>query len=205
MPIDQLTAFLLVVMLIEFTPGPNMGYLAIVASRSGRATGMATVAGVTLGLAIYLGAAVLGLAKAAARWPLIYDGLRWAGVAYLVWLALDTWRGSAPGMGTIQTQPGRLFVRGLLANLLNPKVAVFYVTLLPSFVRPEAGNVTGQTLALGAVHLLVSVLVHSGIVLAAGGAKPALDAWEGGRVIVQRSFAVGLLGIAVWLAIATRT
>ena len=96
---DRLIPFLLAVGLIELTPGPNMGYLALVASRSGRSAGMATVAGITLGLVIYLAASVFGLAEAALRWPWIYEILRWAGAAYLGWLAIDTWRG--PGRPTV--------------------------------------------------------------------------------------------------------
>ena len=198
---DQLIPFLLAVALIELTPGPNMGYLALVASRSGRGAGMATVAGITLGLAIYLAASVFGLAEAALRWPWIYKTLRWSGVAYLGWLAVDTWRG--PGRKTVAEVDRRsLFLRGLINNLLNAKAAVFYVVLLPGFVRPQDGQPVVQALTLGAIHLCVSVLIHSAIVWTAAGAKPALDSWDdgAGSGMVQKLFAVGLAAIAMWLA-----
>ena len=196
-----LAAFLLAVALIELTPGPNMGYLAMVASRSGRAAGMMTVAGVTVGLAIYLAASVLGLAEAALRWPWLYQGLRWAGVAYLAWLAFDAWRGAETDAAPPH-DGGDLFLRGLINNLLNPKAAVFYIALLPEFVRPEAGRVAAQALTLGAIHIAVSFAVHTAIVWGAAGAKPALDALNRGAI--QKLFAAGLAGIAVWLAITTR-
>ena len=200
---DRLVPFLLAVILIELTPGPNMGYLALVASRSGRAAGMATVAGITLGLAIYLAASVFGLAEAALRWPWIYEILRWTGVAYLGWLAVDTWRGR--DRETVAEADHRsLFLRGLINNLLNPKAAVFYVALLPGFVRPQDGQPVLQALTLGAIHLSLSVLIHAAIVWTAAGAKPTLDSWDAGAGsgMVQKLFAVGLAAIAMWLAFA---
>jgi threonine/homoserine/homoserine lactone efflux protein len=195
----------LAVTLVELTPGPNMGYLAVVASRWGRRAGLATVAGVTCGLAIYLAATIAGLGEAILRAPHLYAGLRWAGVGYLLWLALETWRGEAetsPGHARPRPKPGRLFVRGALANLLNPKAAVFYIALLPGFTNPERGDPAAQALALGAVHILISVVVHSAIVLAAGRARPLLAAWSGGpkRKRLDHAFAVGLVVIAAWLA-----
>ena len=202
--VGQLLPFLVAVALIELTPGPNMGYLAVVASQSGRAAGMATVAGITLGLAFYLLASVFGLAEAAMRWPWIYQTLRWAGVAYLLWLAVDTWRGASP---KAQPEPDHrsLFLRGLLNNLLNPKAAVFYVALLPGFIRPQDGHPLLQALILGAIHITISVLIHATIVLTASHARSVLDAGDSGQrsVVLQRGFAIGLATIAVWLAVST--
>lgn len=196
--------FLLAVALIELTPGPNMGYLALVASRSGRRAGMITVAGVTTALALYLAASLVGLAQAAVRWPWIFHALRWAGVLYLIWLAVDTWRAGAASVSGEPRAP-HLFMRGFLANVLNPKVAIFYIVLLPGFIAPDADTFLASGLTLGAIHLAVSLIVHSAIVVVAASAKPALDAWgdEGGGRILQRAFAIGLLAIAVWLVVAT--
>lgn len=116
MSVGQLIPFLLAPALIELTPGPNMGWLAVVASQSGRAAGIATVTGITLGLTLYLLASVFGLAEAAMRWPWICLTLRWAGVTYLLWLAVDTWRGASPEAPPSPDQRS-LFLRGLLNNL----------------------------------------------------------------------------------------
>ncbi len=201
--LGQLIPFLLAVALIELTPGPNMGYLAVVASQSGRGAGMATVAGVTLGLVLYLMASVFGLSEAAMRWPWIYQTLRWAGVAYLLWLAVDTWRGASPEASPPPDHRS-LFLRGLLNNLLNPKAAVFYVALLPGFIRPQDGLPLVQALVLGSIHIMISVLIHTTIVLTASHARSALQSDNGkSRVFLQRAFAVGLAAIALWLAIST--
>ena len=201
--LDQLFPFLLAVALIELTPGPNMGYLAVVASQSGRAAGMATVAGITLGLTLYLLASVFGLSEAALRWPWIYQTLRWAGVAYLLWLAVDTWRGASPEAPAPDHRS--LFLRGLLNNLLNPKAAVFYVVLLPGFIRPQDGQPVFQALMLGCIHITISFLIHTTIVLTASHARSVLQGGDAGKspVILQRAFAIGLAAIAIWLAVST--
>lgn len=183
-----------------------MGYLALISGRYGWRSGMATVAGVTLGLAAYLIAAVFGIGEAAARWPWLLQGLKWAGVAYLVWLAVDTWRGRDGVVAAAEPERRRLFMRGLLTNLLNPKAAVFYVALLPAFIRQDAGSPAGQVIALGSIHLAVSLVVHGSIIIMASRAKPALDAWNAGsgRGLLQKAFAVGILMVAAWVGLTTR-
>lgn len=197
---DQLVPFLLAVALIELTPGPNMAYLALVASRFGGLAGMITVAGVTLGLAIYLALSLFGLAEAALRWPWIYQTLRWAGVAYLVGLAIETWRSASKPLP--QPDPQKLFVRGLVNNLLNPKAAVFYVVLLPGFVRADTGRPLMQALTLGGIHICVSVLIHVGIVWGASRATTALASGEALKKsgVLPKTFALGLMAVALWLA-----
>jgi threonine/homoserine/homoserine lactone efflux protein len=202
--LDQLLPFLVAVAVIELTPGPNMGYLAVVAGRSGWRAGMAVVAGVTSGLAIYLAASVFGLAEAALRWPWVYETLRWAGVAYLLWLALDAWRSAADPKGP-PPEAGSLFLRGLINNLLNPKAAVFYVAVLPGFVRPGVGQPLLQALCLGGVHLAVSVIIHSFIVWTASRAHGVLatSVAVNRSVRRQRVFAAALVAIAIWLAVTS--
>lgn len=202
-----LVPFLLAVLLIELTPGPNMGYLAIVAGQWGRRAGFATVLGVTAGLTVYMLAAVFGLSEIILRVGWLYDLLRWAGVAFLLWLAFDTWRGGAPDPGSAEdVRPSRtsLMTRGFLANVLNPKAAVFYIALLPGFTDPRR-DFASQALMLGLIHIAVSLVVHSGIVLGAARAQRYVAA--GGAVRRTRlriAFALALAAIAAWLAWETR-
>jgi threonine/homoserine/homoserine lactone efflux protein len=200
-----LPGFLLAVALIELTPGPNMGYLAMVASRWGRRAGLATVVGITCGLTFYMLLAVVGLGGAVLRAPYVYQALRWAGVAYLLWIAFTTWRGereTSPGHTSASPQSERLFVRGLIANLLNPKAAVFYIALLPGFTNPDWSDPASQALALGLIHIAISVGVHGAIVVAAGRARPLIAAWtsKSRRRSLDHAFAFGLVAIALWLA-----
>lgn len=196
--------FLIAVLLIELTPGPNMGYLAALSASQGRAAGFKAVAGVSLGLAFYMLLAVLGIAEILAAAPLVYGALRWAGVAYLVWLAWEAWRGAS------ETSPGHArevdhapFWRGLIANVLNPKALVFYVTLLPGFIATDHAPFWVQALILGSIHITISLIVHSLIVVGAAHAG-AVIASSRNAAPVRRALAIGIALIAVWLACETR-
>ncbi|MGE0847421.1 MAG: LysE family translocator [Flavobacteriaceae bacterium] len=118
----MLWEFVLACILIELMPGPNMGYLAALALDRGRGAGMMAVAGVALGLTLAAIAAGLGLAAVVAASPVIWEALRWAGVAYLLWLGWEMWReADRDVMEDADGEQARYFRRGLLANLLSPK------------------------------------------------------------------------------------
>ncbi len=202
--------FVAAVLLVELTPGPNMGFLAIVSAQWGRASGLATVAGITLGLLVYMLGTVAGLSAVILEVPALYQALRWAGIIYLLWLAWETWKGgggeAAEAVSDSRPKPRDLFLRGLVANLLNPKVAVFYISLLPGFTDVRLGHVMVQSLILGSIHVTVSVAVHLAIVFMAARAGPFLEAQlaqgRGGRI--NTAFALGLVAIAVWMVWETR-
>lgn len=192
--------FLAAVLLIELTPGPNMAYLAIVSSQWGRRAGLATVVGVTAGLAVYLLGTALGLSQLVLRVGWLYDVLRWAGVAFLLWLAWETWRGASGDPSTTDgasPHPLSLMTRGFLANVLNPKAALFYIGLLPAFTEPER-DFEQQVLLLGAIHIGVALAIHVAIVTAAARAAPLLAAGGGRRL--RAVFTIALAAIAAWLA-----
>lgn len=206
-PVDPsvLLPFLVAVSLIELTPGPNMGWLALVGMGRGRIAGLAAVAGVTLGLTVWMVAAAFGLTSALLAFPWLYQAVRWAGVAFLLWLAWEAWRGGEPGRDPAADDTTRrgLFLRGLTGNLLNPKAAVFYVALLPTFLRPDHGSALSQALTLGSLHLGVSVIVHGGIVLGASRvAGMAAGRVKGGWT--RAAMALGIAVVAVWMAWETR-
>lgn len=192
-------AFVFAALIMELTPGPNMGYLAIVAARTGRRAGTAAVLGTTLGLLTYLLASVAGLAEAALRWPSALQALKWAGVAYLLWLAWEAWRGEQ----TRQPDDGEalrgFFLRGLMANLLNPKAALLYVTILPGFIEPGS-DTRWRALYLGGVHIGISVVVHMTIVLGAATMTTWLVENSPAERRIRRSMALALVGVAAWLA-----
>lgn len=206
-PVDPTVVlpFLAAVALMELTPGPNMGWLALASLSQGRAAGLAAVAGVTLGLTLWMVAAAFGLTEVVLRWPALYQAIRWAGVGFLLWLAWDAWRSAGDGAGVAPVAMRRraLFRRGLIGNLLNPKAALLYVVLLPGFMRPDHGSTLAQALTLGALHVLVSVVVHTTIVLTAARAGGALLTRAQGPVL-RAAMALGLVAIAAWTAWETR-
>lgn len=201
---QSLSAFIVVALVMELTPGPNMAYLALVSAGQGRRAGLLAVVGVTLGLLTYLAAAVLGLAEIALRWPAVYQVLRWLGVGYLLWIAWEAWReagtpAAVPDSATART----LILRGYLANVLNPKAAMLYVALLPGFMPGQ--DPAMEALGLGAIHIAIGLIVHLSIISAGGQAATFLDGGPASRRRgVERGFAVALAAVAIWLAWGTR-
>ncbi len=197
MPVDA-AAFALTALLIELTPGPNMSYLALIAAVEGRRAGFAAVAGVALGLAAMGLAAALGLAVLIEAVPLVDLGLRWAGVAYLLYLAWEGWTGASEEIGATAATSWAYFRRGLVTNLLNPKAAVFYVTVLPQFLQLQDGQ--SGVVILSAIYVGVASAVHAGLVGAAGSAQDWLSR-PGRTLVVRRVLALALVGVAVWVGL----
>jgi threonine/homoserine/homoserine lactone efflux protein len=204
--LNPLLVFALTALIIEITPGPNMTYLAALSLSSGMRTGFAAVAGIAIGLATYGVVAALGLAAVIDSSPLLYGLLRWGGVAYLLWLAWETWsseRETSPdATDGPDGEPWIAFRRGLVTNLLNPKAAVFYIAVLPEFIRSGADTVLSQTLALSAVYVTVATIIHSGIVALAGSLQSKI-ATPDNRRTVRRLLALALVVIAIWFALTT--
>ncbi|KJZ20705.1 LysE family translocator [Loktanella sp. S4079] len=201
--ISVLMAFAGTAMLIELTPGPNMVYLAVVAASQGRRLGFAAVAGVALGLALVGIAAALGLAALINASPVFYQALRFGGVGYMLWLAWDAWRDADEPVQQVAhgIAARTYFRRGLITNLLNPKAAVFYVAILPSFVDP-ALPVVPQTLALSAVFVAVATIIHALIVGLAGTAQVLLEDPKR-STFIRRALALALVGVALWFGWST--
>ncbi len=180
-----------------------MAWLALLAASEGRRRGFAAaaVSGVAVGLGLMGGAAALGLAALLQAQPAVYQALRWAGLICLLWLAVQAWRGAeAKERGAAGKSALRCFRQGVITNVLNPKAAVFYVTVLPGFLPPMPG--LGVTAGFSAIYVAVATLVHGVIVGAAGSARSALS--DPARVAAaRRVMAVMLVGVAVWLYVRT--
>ena len=154
------------------TPGPNMMYLVSRSITQGRRAGVISLAGVAAGLLIYLTAAALGLSMIFVTVPWLYLAVKLAGAGYLAWLA---WQALRPGGVSVfapqrlsPDSPRKLFTMGLMTNLLNPKMAIMYLSLIPQFIHPAAGHLAIQGFVLGSAQIVVSLTVNLLIVLAAG-------------------------------------
>lgn len=203
-PLNLIT-FAMTCIIIELTPGPNMAYLAILSATDGRRAGFAATAGVALGLLIVGLAAAFGLAAVISNSPMLYQVLRWAGVAFLLWLAWDGWKESAetsPAKASGKDADTKFFKRGLITNLLNPKAGLFYIAVLPTFVNP-AGHITGQTVLLSIVYVLIATAIHATIVTLAGTARKILEDPQR-STLVRRTLSLLLAAIALWFAWTTR-
>jgi threonine/homoserine/homoserine lactone efflux protein len=201
--LDALLPFILTSFAIELTPGPNMGYLAVLTLDRGRPAGLAAAAGVATGLLILGLLAGFGLGSVISETRWLYEAIRWGGVAYLIWLAWDSYRESRQplsGEEDARSLTG-YFGRGLVSNLLNPKAAVFYIAVLPNFITTGT-PAAPQALVLTLTYVAVATIVHMGIVLLASMLKPLL-ASDRVRRVTGIVFALLLVLIAVWLAITT--
>jgi threonine/homoserine/homoserine lactone efflux protein len=184
-----LFAFALVSLAIVLTPGPNMVYVISRSISQGRMAGLISLGGVALGFIFYMLCAAFGVTALLFAVPYAYDTLRFAGAAYLLYLA---WQAVKPnGRSPFQVRkldfdsPRKLFLMGLLTNLVNPKIAMLYLALLPQFIDPAQGSVLGQSVLLGFTQIAISLTVNAMIAVAAGGIAGFLatrPAW----LLVQR-------------------
>jgi threonine/homoserine/homoserine lactone efflux protein len=193
--LSSLLGFALLSLGMVLTPGPNMIYLISRSITQGHVAGLISLGGVALGFVFYMLCAAFGITALLFAVPYAYDTLRLAGAAYLLWLA---WQALKPnGRSPFQVRalkvdgPRKLFAMGFVTNLLNPKIAMLYLALLPQFIDPAQAVLT-QSLALGFIQIAISVSINALIALAAGsialflGTRPTwllLQRWLMGTVL----------------------
>lgn len=186
------------------TPGPNMMYVTSRSITQGRRAGMVSLLGVALGFMIYMSMANLGLSAVFLVVPELYLAVKLAGAAYLGWLAWQALRpGGVSAFAPQELTPDsnrRLFTMGLLTNLLNPKAAIMYLSLIPQFVDPKAGHVLLQGFVLGTIQILISLTVNGVLVLAAGSIAVFLTKRPSWLRIQRYVMGTVLGGLAVKLA-----
>ena len=173
-------AYLAAIAVFMVTPGPDMLFVVANAGRWGVRAGVAAALGVAVGEAVHMLAAALGLASLFAANPVLYQGVRYVGAAYLLYLGVRVWlrarrplvgdgdasESGASGASGAGMRAG--FIRGMVTNLLNPKMILFSLAFLPQFVDAEAGGVPGQLLVLGGTFVLLQIAVDVGLGVAAG-------------------------------------
>ncbi|MFY1918707.1 LysE family translocator [Achromobacter xylosoxidans] len=206
--IANLLTFALVALGMVLTPGPNMIYLVSRSISQGPKAGLISLSGVAVGFIFYVLCAAFGLTVLLMSVPYAYDALRFGGALYLLYLA---WQAVRPGgRSPFQVRelpassPRTLFTMGLLTNLLNPKIAVLYVSLLPQFIQPDHGSVFSQSIALGLTQVAISLSVNAVIAIMAG----SIAGFLAGRplwIAIQRwLMGTVLAGLALRMALDSR-
>ncbi len=165
-------AFSLICLGMVLTPGPNMIYLVSRSICQGPMAGLISLGGVALGFIVYMLLTAFGITVLLLAVPFAFEVLKFCGALYLGWLA---WQALRPGgRSPFQVRdlpadsPRKLFVMGLVTNLLNPKVAILYMSLLPQFIDPTRGSVLLQSLVLGFTQIIIGVTGNGLIALSAG-------------------------------------
>ncbi|MBV8473868.1 MAG: LysE family translocator [Hyphomicrobiales bacterium] len=201
-------AFALVALGMVLTPGPNMIYLISRSICQGPAAGLVSLGGVALGFVVYMVCAALGVTALVLAVPYAYDALRFAGALYLLHLAWQAVRPGGRSPFQVRNLPrdgaGRLFTMGLVTNLLNPKVAVMYLSLLPQFVDPKLGDVLGQSLVFGSTQIAISVTVNAAIAVMAGSIATFLAQRPAWMTVQRWLMGTVLAGLAVRMAAEVR-
>jgi threonine/homoserine/homoserine lactone efflux protein len=206
--LSALLAFTLVSLGIVLTPGPNMIYVISRSITQGRSAGLISLGGVALGFVVYMLCAAFGITTLLLAVPYAYDALRFTGAAYMIYLA---WQALKPGGRSpfhVKTlaidSPRKLFAMGFVTNLLNPKIAMLYLALLPQFIDPDAGSVLTQSLLLGAIQIVISICINAGIAMAAGTIALFLAARPGWALLQRYLMGTVLAGLAVRMAVEAR-
>ena len=205
---SSLLGFALISLGLVLTPGPNMIYLISRSTTQGPAAGIVSLGGVALGFVFYMLCAAFGITALLFAVPYAYDALRFAGVAYLLWMA---WQAVRPGgRSPFQVKklavdsPRKLFAMGFLTNLLNPKIAMLYLALLPHFIDPSAGSVLFQSVVLGSIQIVISVSVNAMIALGAGSIALFLTQRPTWMLVQRYLMGTVLAGLAVRMAFEAR-
>ncbi|ELQ09953.1 hypothetical protein A986_22753 [Pseudomonas fluorescens BRIP34879] len=206
---SSLLAYGLISLGMVLTPGPNMIYLISRSICQGRMAGLISLSGVALGFVVYMLSAALGITALLMAVPFAYDALRLGGALYLAYLA---WQAIRPGgRSSFQVRdlpkdsPRKLFTMGLVTNLLNPKVAVMYLSLLPQFIDPNGhGSVLAQSLVLGFTQIFISVSVNAVIACMAGSIAVFFVTRPRWQVVQRWVMGSVLMGLAVRMVVEGR-
>ena len=197
-PVVDWVGFALAVLIVELTPGPNMAWLVTLTIAEGRRAGLGAIAGVAAGLAANAALSVLAASFILAQGEGLTRAVSVLAAAMMAWLAWEAWKdsGESSPTATPRTTTGRHALAGFVINLLNPKSALFMITVMPQFV---AGGRPGfaQGLTLAATSVGIATSIHLALVLGAGHARSALLAESRART-VRRVLAVAMLGVAAW-------
>jgi threonine/homoserine/homoserine lactone efflux protein len=189
------------------SPGPDMLLIASRSASQGRGAGFATLAGIQVGTYCHALAAAFGLSQLFLLVPVAYDVVRYAGAAYLLWLAWTTVRsaGVAPSQAPPTRYPlGDMFWQGLATNLLNPKMALFVLALFPQFVDPQVGSVALQILLLATVLNAIGLVVNGVVILMANQFGRLFTGGGRWRRLPHYLLGAVFAGLAVRLAFDTR-
>lgn len=205
-PLDVLGVFFLAAVALGLAPGPDNIFVLTQSALHGRLAGLAVTCGLCTGLIVHTLAVALGVAAIFLASSVAFTLLKFAGAAYLIYLAIQVLRAGTVKIGedAPALAPGALYRRGIIMNVTNPKVAIFFLAFLPQFGDPARGSVPLQILMFGGLFIVASVLVFSAVALGGGLLGAFLKRSRLAQVWLNRTSAFVFVALAVRLAIAER-
>ncbi|XUY26327.1 LysE family translocator [Agrobacterium sp. rho-8.1] len=205
---STLMLFSAAALVLTATPGPDMLLIASRSVSQGRSAGFLTYAGIAAGTYCHAIAAALGLSQLILRVPMAYEIVRWAGCAYLLYLAYKTLRTRsstfAPSAGLRKLSVKRIFSEGLATNILNPKMALFVLALFPQFIDPNGSSMLIQMVLLASILNGIGFLVNGAVILLGTGIRRRLSAASRFPKLPQYLLATMFAGLACRLALGAR-
>ena len=206
----QLLMFMAAGWLLNLTPGPDVLYIVSSALKSGVRGGMVAALGIVSGSFVHVLAAALGVGALLATSATAFTVLKWVGAVYLVWMGVKLLRAKAgssvvPVPGAVEGQPeslGRIFRQGFLTNVLNPKVALFFLAFVPQFLAPGTENKVTAFLLLGLLFNLNSLPINFGYAWLAGWAAGRVGAVQRALRVMDRAAGVMFIGFGLRLALS---
>ena len=210
--LQTLIAFFGVAVVLALTPGPDNIFVLLQSAQRGWRAGMAVVVGLCAGLVVHTAAVALGLAAVFAASAVAFTVLKFCGAAYLAYLAWQALRAPAAVASEVPTDApvaqapslGRMVGRGVVMNLTNPKVLVFFLAFLPQFADPARGGVALQLMLLGVVFMVATLLVFGAIACFSGVFGTLLQRSARAQTVLNRVAGLVFLGLAVRLATVDR-
>lgn len=196
---------------LEIVPGPDLLFIAAQTGRHGRGHGFAAMLGLWTGALVHIAATVAGLAAILARSAIAFSIIKWLGAAYLVWLGVQSLIAAQRGADNTETLPARIvpsrwaaYRQGIFVDLLNPKVALFFVAFIPQFVVPGAGPAAAQLALHGLLLFAVAGLVEPVLIVIGDRLIAALKGRRQLAARAERGVGAIFIGLGVRLAAAHR-
>lgn len=203
-PFEALTAFVLASLLLALAPGPDNIFVLTQSALHGKISGLFVTLGLCTGLIVHTTAVALGVAVIFQASAVAFTLLKTVGACYLLYLAWQAFRASAtkPAVekNTPGLTPGRLYLRGIVMNVTNPKVSIFFLAFLPQFADPARGPIAVQIIMLGGLFILATVLVFGTIALTAGAVGEWLNRSKRAQLVMNRIAGLVFIGLALKIA-----
>ena len=206
-PVETLVTFFVASILLALAPGPDNIFVLTQSSLCGKRSGLSVMLGLCTGLVVHSFAVALGVAVIFEQSALAFSVLKLAGAGYLLYLAWQAFEASATkiqGEGNGEIRLLKLYGRGIIMNITNPKVSIFFLAFLPQFADPSRGPVWLQILILGGAFILSTILIFGGIALLAGTIGQWANRSDRAQKIMNRVTGVVFVGLALKLATTER-
>lgn len=206
-PIETISAFFLASTLLAIVPGPDNVFVLTQSALHGKLSGLVVVFGLCTGLLVHTGAVAFGVAVLFQASAIAFTLLKVIGAGYLLYLAWQIFRASPEQIhmsNNSQRSLARLYRRGIIMNITNPKVSIFFLAFLPQFAGPERGSISLQMIVLGGIFIVATILVFGAIALVGGTLGDWLNRSTRAQKMMNRVAGTVFVGLALKLVTAER-